>query len=318
MTNDTNQAPGAPTLNGQILSLDAYLNDPKFFARLVGDFAQTNPVGAMLLKGRQDVTGSGALLYEGINALYADGLAQIVDQLGDYPMVMTGNGIPNVAATIKSGLATQFSDELAARSRFYEAQKKVKKLVNSVDLLFENTCVSAISSAVSGTIAATAVFNSPTTTTRLYDIQAAIAQVVENGQANGLAYNPDVVVARPTIFAGLVVELLNTKQIDPAAAATAARLGQVVALDGVTYARANSSFGGGTKVFVGDSTELGGIATESLGGQYVKTDESDALSIEVFVERLNKRDGWHAQVRRVAVPFVTDPGAGVWITGAHS
>jgi hypothetical protein len=34
------------------------------------------------------------------------------------------------------------------------------------------------------------------------------------------------------------------------------------------------------------------------------------------VIREDKRDGWHIQARKVAVPFITDSAAGIWITGA--
>lgn len=310
-------SPAAPSLNGTTLSIDAYLNNPKYYARLAEDFSVTRPVGGVLLKGRVDVTGSGSLLFDGIDSLFADQAAEVVDQLGDYPLVTTGNGTPSLAATIKNGLATQFSDELAKRGRFDELSRKTKKLTNSVDKLFDTTCMTAISSAVTATSAATATFDNASGN-GFRDVQVAAAKIMEAGDAIGVAYNPDVVACRPLIFAYLVEQLVKLGALDKASALVANATGIAYSAgDGMTYVRTSSTFGSGTKVFVGDSSMLGGIATEDLGGGYQTIDTGDgALNSEVKVIREDKNDGWHIQARKVAVPFITDPAAGIWITGA--
>lgn len=310
-------SPAAPTLSGTTLTIDVYLNNPKYFARLAADFATTRPIGGVLLKGRVDVTGSGSLLFEGIDTMFADQVASVVDQLGDYPLVTTSNGTPSLAATIKNGLATEFSDELVKRGRFDELTKKTKKLTNSTAKLFDTTCTTAISSAVTATTAATATFDAAGGN-GFRDIQVARAKIQEAGDAIGVAYEPDVVACRPLIFAYVVEQLVRVGALLKADALVANASGIVFsAADGMTYVRANAAFGSGTKVFVGDSSMLGGIATEDLGGNYERLG-NDALDTEVKVIREDKRDGWHIQARKVAVPFITDPLAGMWITGAST
>ncbi|TIC78784.1 hypothetical protein [Nocardioides sp. GY 10127] len=310
-------SPAAPTLSGTTLSLDVYLNNPVYFARLAADLTKTRPIGGDLLKGRVDVTGSGSLLFEGLDSLFADQDPGVVAQLGDYPLVTTSNGTPSVAETVKNGLATEFSDELASRGRFDELSKKTKKLTNSVAKLFDTTVTTAVTSSVTATTAATATFDNASGN-GFRDIQVARAKIEEAGDAIGVAYNPDVVACRPLIFAYVVEQLVRIGALQSAEALVANATGIVFsAADGMTYLRASASFGSGTKVFVADSTMLGGIATENLGGGYTKMG-TDPLDAEVKVIREDKRDGWHIQARKVAVPFVTDPAAGIWITGAHS
>lgn len=308
-------SPAAPSLTDTTLSIDAYLNNPKYYARAAADFQLTRPIGGVLLKGRLDVTGSGAALFEQIDSLFADQPAEVVDQLADYPLVTTGNGTPSVAQTIKNGLATEFSDELVARGRFDEFKRKTQKLTNSVAKLFDTTCTTAVSSAVTATTAATATFDNASGN-GFRDIQVAAAKIMEAGDALGVSYNPDVVACRPLIFAYVVEQLVKLGALDKAAALVANATGIAYSAgDGMTYVRANASFGSGTKVLVADSNMLGSIATENLGGGYQRMGD-DPLDTEVKTIREDKNDGWHIQARKVAVPFVTDPAAGIWITGA--
>lgn len=310
-------SPNAPTLSGTTLSIDTYLNNPKYYARLAADYATMRPVGGLLLKGRVDVTGSGSLLFEALDSLFADADPEVVAQLGDYPLVKTSNGDPSIAATVKNGLSTEFSDELAARSRFDELARKTRMLVNSIARLFDTTCTAAISSSVTATTAATATFDNASGN-GFRDIQVARAKIEEAGDAIGVAYTPDVVACRPLIFAYVVEQLVRIGALQKADALVANATGIAYsAADGMTYLRTSSTFGSGTKVFVADSSALGGIAYENLGGGYTKVG-TDPLDTEVKVIREEKRDGWHIQGRKVAVPFVTDPAAGIWITGAKS
>lgn len=308
-------SPAAPSISGTTLSIDAYLNNTPRYARLAADFGLTRPIGGVLLKGRVDVTGSGSLLFDSIDGMFADQAAEVVDQLGDYPLVTTSNGTPSIAATIKNGLSTEFSDELATRSRWDELRRKTLKLTNSVAKLFDTTATTVVGSSVTATTAATATFDNGSANP-FRDIQVGAAKIMEAGDAVGVAYNPDVVVCRPLIFAYLVEQLVKLGSLQKADALVANATGIAYSAgDGMTYVRASASFGGGTKVLIADSTMLGGIATENLGGGYTRMG-ADPLDTEVKVIREDKRDGWHIQARKVAVPFVTDPAAAIWITGA--
>ena len=283
-------SPAAPSVSGTTLSIDTYLNNPVRFARLAADFGLTRPVGTILLKGRVDVTGSGSLLFDAVDGLFADQSAEIVDQLGDYPLVTTSNGTPSVAQTIKNGLATEFSDELAARSRFDELARKTRQLTNSVDKLFDTTAMTVVGSSVTATTAATATFDN-TSANPFRDIQVGAAKIMEAGDTAGVAYNPDVVVCRPLIFAYLVEQLVKLGSLQKADALVANATGIAYSAgDGMTYVRASATFGSGTKVLIADSTMLGGIAYERLGGGYVRMG-TDPLDTEIKSIREEKIDG---------------------------
>jgi hypothetical protein len=67
----------------------------------------------------------------------------------------------------------------------------------------------------------------------------------------------------------------------------------------------------GVTAMVLDSTLLGSIAFENLGGGY----QGEYGDVESKRIRLEENDGWKIQARKVAVPMVQEPGAAVKITG---
>jgi hypothetical protein len=93
------------------------------------------------------------------------------------------------------------------------------------------------------------------------------------------------------------------------------KLAKMIQVAGLTFLK-TTNMPAGVNVMVVDSTLLGTIATEALGGDGWMGDASNVNDIEVKVEPLPARDGKRVFGRKVAVPLVQEPGAGVKITGA--
>src|SRR5699024_5922725 len=74
---------------------------------------------------------------------------------------------------------------------------------------------------------------------------------------------------------------------------------------------ANMPGGSKSNVWIVDSSQLGFIATEDLGGGYQQAGEL----IQTKSMREDGNDGWRLRARTNFAPVVTDPGAGFKLTG---
>src|SRR5690606_39651647 len=61
-------------------------------------------IGDQLLTGRIDVTGSGSAIFETGENIFANDVAEVVDELAEYPLTDTGDPTYSVFAVDKYGL----------------------------------------------------------------------------------------------------------------------------------------------------------------------------------------------------------------------
>lgn len=301
----TTYPPAAPTINGQTITADRLINNPVLIYRMLRTLVQQRLVGDKALSGRVDVTGSGSVVYEIAESIFADMPAEIVAALMEYPITTDTPGTPAVAATNKWGLATEIADELVARQRIDLVMRKLIKLANRIVFQFDALALSAISSAVTQTQAATAAWNT-TNADPFADILLAAAQVDSLNQG----YVVDTALTTPTAWARVVS---NAKILDRAPREgndNVVLTGNLVRIAGVSIWK-TTNMPAGVSAMVLDSTQLGSIAYENLGGGY------DGSPGDVESKRIRKdaNDGWRIQARKVAVPMVQEPGAAVKITG---
>jgi hypothetical protein len=66
-------------------------------------------------------------------------------------------------------------------------------------------------------------------------------------------------------------------------------------------------------ILVLDSTMLGGMADEDLGGPGYAS--AGGVGVQVKTIRDDAKDGWRLRCRRVTVPIVVEPAAAYKITG---
>ncbi len=91
------------------------------------------------------------------------------------------------------------------------------------------------------------------------------------------------------------------------------RFDTIAGLQIIRVPAANLPGGVGTAAWVLDSSQLGFIATEDLGGGYQQAGDL----VQTKVMRTDETDGWRLRARAIFVPVVTDPGAGIKITGVR-
>ena len=191
-------------------------------------------------------------------------------------------------------------------------QKGLLKLANSAGRVIDAAVVSVVASGITQTRAAGALWTSATPVI-LRDILRAVADV----RALNLGYEPDVLLVDDEVWAYMASDTVISAAMARETAANPVSTGRFATLAGlevVPTSAANMPGGVGTAAFVLDTSQLGFIATEDLGGGYQQAGEL----VQSKVMRLEDRDAWRLRARANFIPVVTDPGAGFKITGVRA
>lgn len=299
--------PSLPGLSGQKITVDWLMQNPVVIHRSLRTLAEQRLIGDRLLTGSVDLTGSGSVLFGVSEGIFPNRPAERVAPNGEYPLTDDGPETPALANTDKWGLSTIVPQEMVARNRMDVVTRKIIKLVNQVVFGFDALVLSAIGSAVTQTQPASAAWNTASADPFL-DIMLAGAV----SDTLNMGYDVDVVALSPTYFARAVAAAKIIDRMPREGGDSLVITGRMIQVAGVTFLK-STNLPAGVNVLVADSTQLGSIATERLGGPgWTGTPEV----VESKVEPLHGRDGWRISCRKVAVPMVQEPGAAVKITGA--
>lgn len=299
--------PTLPGLSGQKITVDWLMNNPLIIHRSMRTLAQQRLVGDKLLTGHVDLTGSGSAIFGVSEGIFPKRAAQRIAPNGEYPKTDDDPGVPAQANTDKWGLSTDIPQELIARNRMDVVTRKMIKLTNQVVFGFDALVLSAIGSAVTNTQAAAAAWNTGTADPFL-DIMLSGAVSDELNQG----YDVNVVALSPTYFARAIAATKIIERMPREGDSTLVITGRMIQVAGVTFLK-STNLPAGVNVLVADSTQLGSIATERLGGPgWTGSPEV----VETKVEPMTGADGFTLYCRKVAVPMVQEPGAAVKLTGA--
>lgn len=301
-----------PTVSGTTITVDWLRNDPRRIYRLLRTLVMQNLVGWRLLTGRVDLTGSGFGIYEVSEAIMTALSGSVVRPLSQYPL---SQGAAPTLATVrpdKTGLKTLISDEDAAHNNIDKVMRELKKIANRLTFQNDALALAAIASAVSKTIAAHATWDGTTAADPLQDVLLADASVEEENQG----YSVDTVVTTPTKFAFGVSSAVK-QGILPREDANNAATNNInnIKIAGQTWVK-TTNMPSGITVIALDSTMLGSMAFERLGGGYQGDPSDMASGVESKRIRDDETDSVIVQARIVRAPMVQEPNAGRVVTGA--
>jgi len=294
----------APTLAGDVLTVNRFLNNPTLVARRVAELSRQRFIGDVLLTGRSDVEG-GAVQFETDDTLYSDRPVERVSPGGVYPLATVGTGTASIAKTEKWGQDTLVTDEKIKRERMQAAERAMGILANSVVKQFDSVCLSLIASAVTQTIAASSAWSGATPTI-LRDIMRAKATIA----ALNKGYNPNVLVVDDMTWAYLGSDAALMNAMARESQNNTVYTGEFSVVAGLLILPTPNL--PATGAWMVDTNLLGGIGNEDLGGGYGRWAGSP---IETKSMREDKEDQFRLRARRVAVPYVNNPGAAIRITG---
>lgn len=284
--------------------LHLFLANPRLIGRRVADITKMRFIADYLLQGRFDATGGG-IFYETGEPVFAGDDPEAIAPLGEYPLVVLDDGSVVSAKTDKWGLDTIISDEKIARQGRTPVDRGILRVSNSIVRFVDSVAMAVIASRVSST------FTSPETWTTAGGAVEAILTIQAERAELGLGFELDTVVLRPAQYAKVIGMLINDKALPRESGQTAIEGNLPINALGLTWAT-TPHFQGPNPLLV-DRDNLGGMADEKIGGPgYVSAGD---FGVEVKTIRDDDAEGYKVRGRRVTVPVVTEPMAGVQLTG---
>ncbi|MCW2898485.1 MAG: hypothetical protein JWO67_750 [Streptosporangiaceae bacterium] len=297
----------APTLSGDVETISRFLNSPTLIARRLRTLAEQRYIADTLLTGRFSVEG-GAVLYETGETIFTADSPRAVAPGGEYPMTTAPTGVASIAKTVKWGQDTEITDESIKRQRMQPVNKAMIKLVNQNVKFIDSVALSAIASAVTATAAAAATWSTATAKQILTDVATARASILALNQG----YDPDTVVLDDTTWAYAFAAFTSggflPRETD---GQNPLITGSFPVIDGMRFLATPNLPTAGT-VLVVDSSMLGGMADEDLGGPGYTN--AGGIGVQAKTIRDDDEDVWRLRMRRVTVPIVVEPAAGRKIT----
>ena len=297
----------APTVTGDSVSIHRLLASPQLVARALRTVAQQRFIADALLTGRFEAVGGSAWWETPGESIYTDRSPEVVRPGAEYPMAGLGIGPTQLAEVQKWGQDVPITDEAIKRLNRNPLDRALTKLVNQMVKQVDSIAMAAIVSAVTQSAAAAASWTTATAEQIWTDIGLAKAAIVDLNEG----YEPDTVVLNSTMWTRAVARFASAGWLPRESASTPVLTGDFPVIDGMRLL-ATPNIPVANTVLVVDSTQLGGMADEDLGGPGY----SGAMrGIETKAMRDDKKDKWDLRARRVTVPVVNEPNAAFRITG---
>jgi hypothetical protein len=304
----TTFSPLAPTVNGTRITVDYLVKNPVLVQRILRSLVNKRLIGARMLTGRVDVTGTGAAIFETGESIFANDVAEVIDELAEYPLTDTSDVALSVFTVDKYGLATDIPDAVIQRNRMDVVARKLVKIANRIVFGFDTRCLSVIASGVTATSPASALWSAAGADPLLDTLLAAAAV---DGLDEGFEVN--TIALKPVPWARLVAnaKILNMQPRE--GGDNPVVTGKMIAFAGLEIYKTNA-MPAGVDVMLVDRLQLGSIMYEDQGGGY-QGDAGDVDGVQSKLFRLDKQDGVRLQVRKLQEPVLQEPGAGIKLTG---
>lgn len=301
--------PAAPTLSGELLSISRFLQSPTQIGRRLRGIGDLRFVSDQLLTRQFRSTG-GAVLYEVSEPFLNTRPVKAVAPGSEYPRDTPAQGTAAVSAVSKWGEAFFISDERIKRSVYAgdEVDRQLLKAVNTVANKIEGLAMAAIGSNITATQAASAAWNN-TSATIFRDVELAAAQVIDLN----MGYNPDTLLMSTGKYALLMSDPVIANLRRREASDNPIYGGDIEYVGKFKVVVTSAANLPSNDVWVIDSQQLGGMADEINQDPGYATGQ---YNIQVQTQRRPERDGWDLWARRITVPIVTEPGAGIRITNS--
>jgi hypothetical protein len=301
--------PIAPTLSGDTLSINQFLNSPTRVARRLRTLTDQKFIADVLLTGRIQASGGG-IAYQQAESIYADRDADIVTAGAEFPRGMAGTGPSQLATPSKYGQDIPITDESIGRQGLDPVNRALLKASNRVVKVVDTLALAAIASAVTQTQAATAVW-SGASADPLTDALLAAAQI--DDLADG--FSADTIVVTATLYARLVGNQKVIAGLARESSSSVTSTGEVQRIAGLVVRQVPAArMPAGVTAMVLDSTQLGALGYEDIPSPEYS---GPADGVQSWTRRdPDARDTWLVRVRRAVVPIVQEPSCCVKITGA--
>lgn len=291
----TTYPPGAPTVNGQLITVEQYLKQPTRITRVINDLTRQRFIAERIFASGS-ATG-GAVIYDQVTAseLYTDRDVQAIEPGSEFPIVTSGEVAPKVAAVTKWGGAAIFTYEAVRRDARDVLNRELTRLRNTIVRKVDTVAIAALDAAPINTDTGTD-WSNPTTGDPILDL----AQGRSTIDDADLGYTADTILINPAQY----VDLMGSKTVRealPRESLTGNPIanGQLNGFMGFTWYVTN-------RVAAGTAYILSSTMAGSL---------NDELALYSRTIDQPERERYLVQAARVTVPTVTDPKAVLKLTG---
>lgn len=288
--------------DASVADLIAFVQSPTLVARRLGEILQAQQfLGLFLLMGRYRLQG-GAIAVPSNEKIRTDRAAGTVAPGAEYKLTPLSAEQYEIYTSQKEGIATEVVDEEVGRSRRQPIDDAM--LFLQTELVFDanELALGVIQSSVTQTLGATGAWtNGKQILKDALRAQAAARKLK-------LGYFLDTVVLPGEQHAEIVPELLDVLPNNDNTAIT----GEFPTIAGLTWVSADDD--DFSDPMVVDRRRLGGIGREDIPSPEYRPVGGDT-GVEVASIREPKADKTRLQARNPHVPVVTNPLAGLVITG---
>lgn len=298
--------PAAPTISGDNVTISRFLSNPTLVARRLRTLLEQRYIADTLLSGRFNVEG-GAVTYETGESIFSGENPRAVNPGMEYPLVSPATGAASIAKTVKWGQDALVTDESIKRRKMDPVNRALSKLANQNVKYVDSVALAAVASAVTASANAAAGWSTATAAQILQDVALAKGNIIALNEG----YDPDTVVVDDINWAYAMAAFASAGYLPRETDSNNPVLtGNFPVILGMRWL-ASPNIPVANKALVADSTQLGGMADEDLGGPgYVK---AGGVGVEVKTIRDDDNDQYRVRARRVTVPVVVEPAAGRWI-----
>lgn len=308
--------PAAPTLSGDNITISRFLNNPTLVARRLRTLLEQRYISDAILSGRFTAEG-GSIQYETGETIFSDDAPRAVGPGSEYPLTSISGGTASLAKTVNWGQDALVTDAAISRQKMNPVTRALTKLANQNVKYVDSIALSAVSSAVTQTMAAGTGDGSAANTwvaaaTTASDILTDVMAVKANVAALNQGFDLDTVVISDMVYAMALAKFVAAGYFPRENNANNPALtGEFPVIAGLRWLP-TPNLPVANAALVVDSSQLGGMADEDLGGPgYVS---AGGVGVQAKTMRDDERDQWRLRCRRVTVPVVLEPNAAYKIT----
>lgn len=291
--------PAIPTVNGTVISIDTWLQQPLRVTKTLQDLTSQRFVADRIFSPGPPATG-GAVIYDQVLAQDLYPLTRDVEEIepgSEFPQVDAGDLAPLVAKVLKWGGAAQITYEEIRRDRRDQVNRKLTKLRNALVRKVDMVAIATLYAAPINTFAASGLWGTNAT-----DIFADLVSGKLTIDVLDLQYEVDSALISTTTAANMLknTTLRSSLPRENQGSPNPVLVGRLSGVAGITNWYATN------RMPNQDCLLLSGQQAGSI---------SDEVPLYTRVVDDPERERKIVMAGRLTVPFVTDPKSVVRITG---
>lgn len=306
----TYPAPPAKVNGGDTLEIHHLLKTPGLIGRRVRTLLENRFIADALLTGRFEAVG-GSILYETGESIFGEDDPESIAPGGAYPLTEQVMGELAAARVDKWGRDTPVTDEAITRLGINPVDRALTKLVNTTVRYVDSAAMGVIASKITNTYDTTSGTNAPGAWTTAKGLVGGVLKSIARIEALDEGFAADTIVLKDDQWA-TAMTILSDAGMLPREAGNPLVTGNWPETLGLRWLKSNHTPTSDPMLF--DTTQLGGMADEKQNAPGYAS--AGGVGVETKSIRDDEHDRYKLRARRVTVPVVLEPSAGLRVVNA--